>query len=98
MGKRKITIRQSAAESIAKISWFIESKGMIAAAEDFSNSVYDTIEKLGDQRISHAPCREKDRKMMGLKCKTFKKKYTIVVFESYDEIIVQEVLPTKLIR
>jgi len=32
MGSRKITVKQSAAESIAAIAWFIESKGMIATA------------------------------------------------------------------
>ena len=35
MGSRKITVKESAAESIAAIAWFIESKGMIATANKF---------------------------------------------------------------
>ena len=46
MGGRKITVKQSAADSIAEIAWFIESKGMIKTAEKFSDQVYDFIGKL----------------------------------------------------
>ena len=35
MGGRKITVKQSAADSIAEMAWFIESKGMIKTAEKF---------------------------------------------------------------
>jgi hypothetical protein len=38
MGSRKISIKQSAAESIAAISWFIESKGMIETAHKFTDA------------------------------------------------------------
>jgi len=34
MGFRKITIRQSAAESIAAISLYLESEGLLATAEN----------------------------------------------------------------
>lgn len=33
MGRRKINVKQSAAESIAAIAWYIESKGLLATAE-----------------------------------------------------------------
>ena len=46
MGDRKITVKQSVADSIAEIAWFIESKGMIKTAEKFSDHVYDFIGKL----------------------------------------------------
>ena len=39
MGSRKITIKQSASESIAAIAFFIESKGMVATAEKFSDAI-----------------------------------------------------------
>jgi hypothetical protein len=34
MGFRKIIIRESAAESIAAISWFLEAEGLLATAEN----------------------------------------------------------------
>ena len=42
MGARKITVKESAAESIAAIAWFIESKGLITAAES-SQTEYTSI-------------------------------------------------------
>lgn len=44
---RKITIKQSVAESIAEVSWFLESEGLLAAAEEFAHSAYDFIQRLG---------------------------------------------------
>lgn len=98
MGKRKIIIRESAAESIAEASFFIESKGMAATAEKFSDAVYDAIATLADNRIIHANCREPERNLIGLKCAPFRKKYTIVFFESHEEIIIHEFLPAKMIH
>lgn len=41
MGRRKIIVKQTAADNIAAISWFIESKGMVATANKFTDNVYD---------------------------------------------------------
>ena len=98
MGKRKITIGESALVNIAKISLFIESKGLVTAAESFSESVYDFIEKLADKRLTHSICREPNRMLLGLKCRPFKKKYTIVFVEDEQEIIVTEFVPSKIIK
>jgi hypothetical protein len=98
MGKRKIVVRQSVAESIAKIAWYIESKGFVATAEKFSDDVYDFINRLADDRVMHSICKEPVRNLMGQKCKTFKKKYTIVFFETFETITVCEFIPSKLIR
>jgi len=97
MGKRKIVVRQSAAKSIAEIAWFIESKGMLATAEKFTDEAYDFITHLGDDRVSHKVCREPLRNLMGQKCVTFKKKYTVVFFEENDNVTVCEFIPSKLI-
>ncbi len=40
MGSRKIKVKQTAAENIAAISWYIESKGMLATAEKFADDIY----------------------------------------------------------
>ena len=41
MGSRKVTVKQSAAESIAAIAWYIESKGLIATADKFADDAYN---------------------------------------------------------
>ena len=35
MGQREIIIKESVADSIAEIAWYIESKGLVATAEKF---------------------------------------------------------------
>jgi hypothetical protein len=51
MDLRKVTVRKSAAESIAAVALYIESKGMIATAKKFTASVYDYFLKLADKKI-----------------------------------------------
>jgi hypothetical protein len=97
MGFRKVVIRQSAAESIAGISWFLESEGLLATAEKFSDDVYDFITKLGDSRKSYRICRDPERDAIGYKCISYKKKYTIVFIELDTEIIVCEFILSKRI-
>ena len=98
MGKRKVIIKQSVAESIARVAWFIESKGMIATAEKFSDSIYDYFEKLADERRRFMLCRDADRALLGYKCISFSKKYTVVFIETDSEITVCEFLPSKLVK
>jgi len=97
MGSRKITVKQSAAENIAAIAWFIESKGMIATANKFTDATYDYFLKLTDTRKSYPLCREPHRATLGYKCITYKKKYTIVFIETETEIIICEFISSKLI-
>jgi len=65
MGGRKITVKQSAADSIAEIAWFIESKGMIKTAEKFSDHVYDFIGKLSPSIKSYSTCKDPVRAQLG---------------------------------
>ena len=58
MGSRKIRVRPAAAENIASIALYIESKGMLATAEKFSDDVYDFILRLADTRKSYHKCKE----------------------------------------
>lgn len=81
-----------------QISWYIESKGMIAAADKFSDSISDFIEKLSDDRITHRLCREPERAVIGFKCVQFRKKYTIVFFESDTEVMINEFIPSRFIK
>ena len=41
MGIRKISVRQSVADNISSVAWFIESKGMVKTAEKFVDTIYD---------------------------------------------------------
>jgi plasmid stabilization system protein ParE len=97
MGFRKIIIRESAAESIAAVAWFLESEGLLATAEKFTDDAYDFIEKLGDSRKRYRLCREPERAAMGYKCIPYKKKYTIVFIELDTEIIICEFILSKKI-
>ena len=98
MGWRQITVKESVAESIAEIAWYIESKGHVLAAEAFTDEVYDFLLKMSDSRRTHAICRDPSRALLGFKCIPFKKKYTIIFLETIDEIVVCEFLPSKNIH
>ena len=98
MGSRKIRVLKSAAESIASIAFFVESKGMVATANKFTDSAYDFILKLSDTQKSFPYCREPVRAMLGYKCVSFKKKYVIMFYESADEIIICEFVSAKQIH
>ncbi len=97
MGIRKITVRESAAKSIAAISWFIESKGLIATAEKFTDSAYNYFIKLADDKKFYAVCRDPKRRLLGFKCVPYKKKYTIVFIETGNELIICEFISSKII-
>ncbi len=98
MGSRKIKVKQTAAENIAAISWYIESKGMLVTAEKFADEVYDYFLKLADNRKSYAISREPAGAALGYKCIPYKKKYTIVLIESTNELIICEFISSKLIH
>jgi hypothetical protein len=72
VGNREVIIKESVANSIAEVAWFIESKGLLDTAERFSDGVYDFFGKLADSRKTHAICREPGRAMVGYKCIPYK--------------------------
>ncbi|MBN9351072.1 MAG: hypothetical protein J0H55_10335 [Chitinophagaceae bacterium] len=98
MGKRRIIVKQSAAQNIAAISLFIESKGMVATAEKFTDDIYDYFISLTDNLHSHRFCRDPKRSAAGYKCITYKRKYTIVFLETETKLLICEFIPSKLIH
>ena len=98
MGKLEVVIRESVVSDISRIAWYIEFEGLIASAKKFSDDAYDFISDLGNDMLIHSLCREPQRNLLGQKCKVFRKKYTVVFFESEDQVIVSEFVPSKLIR
>jgi plasmid stabilization system protein ParE len=98
MGSRKIRVEPAAAENIAAIALYIESKGMLATAEKFADDVYDYITSMADIRKSYHVCKEPTWLALGYKCVSYKKKYTIVFIESEDKLIICEFISSKLIH
>lgn len=98
MGIRKVTIKQSASESIASVAWFIESKGLIVTAEKFTDDVYNYFLKLANPLKSYAACKDPVRSSLGYKCAPYKKKYTIVFIETENELMICEFIPSKMIH
>ncbi len=98
MGRRKIIVKQTAADNIATISWYIESKGLVATAEKFTDDVYDYFIKICDDRKSYPFCRHPPSALLGYKCLPYKKKYTIKFIETKSEIIICEFISSKLLH
>lgn len=97
MGSREVIITQTAAEQVAAISWFIESKGLTDTANNFLDEAYDFFVKLANPKRSYTLCREPNRAALGYKCVPYKKKYTVVLIETDVEIIISEFILSKLI-
>jgi len=98
VGRREVTVKETVADSIADVAWYIESKGLIATAEKFADDVYDYFIKLSDSRRSHAVRRDPERALLGYKCISYNKKYTIVFLETANELIICEFIPSKNIH
>lgn len=98
MGFRKVTVHKAAAENIAAIAWYIESKGLLVTADKFIDDVYDYFIKLANELKSYADCRDPQRAALGYKCVPYKKKYTITFIESDTELVICEFLSSKMIH
>jgi hypothetical protein len=98
VGSREVIVKESVADTIAEIAWYIESKGLVKTAERFTDAVYDFFIKLSDSKRVHAFCRDNQRAMLGYKCIPFKKKYTVVFLESDEELIICEFVQSKSIH
>ena len=98
MGSRKVIIKQSVADNISSIAWFIESKGLIVAAEKFADDIYDYFTKMGDEQRSYPVCKEPVRAALNFKCIPYKKKYTIVFIETETELLICEFISSKPIH
>lgn len=97
MGKRKITILDTAVNAVAKVSFFIEEKGLSETAKRFVDDVFVFFDKLADERIVHRPCTYPAWRKLTYKCATFRKKYTVAYLEHSTEIVICEFTPAKLL-
>ena len=97
MVKRKITILEPAASSVAEIAFFIEEKGMPATAKNFVIQVFEFFKTLSDDRVEHRPCSYKHWASLGYRCITYKK-YVIAYLSQAREIIICDFVASKLLR
>lgn len=98
MGKRKVTILESAVEGVAHIALYIEGKGMPATAKKFVNEAFDFFGKLGDERATHRPCKHLAWQLLNYRCINFRKKYIIAYLDNSDEIIICDFALQKLLH
>jgi hypothetical protein len=98
MGQIKISYSAQFADDIADLVYFIESKGMLSTAKNYAEKVYAFIESLDFKKVNYATCKDRLRAYDGLKCISYKRKYTIVFYQFEEEVIVTEFIPSKLIR
>ena len=88
MAQRKVNILQKAAEEVAHVAYFIESKGLPETAKKFVDDSFIFFNKLGDSRMKHKPCTVVAWREEGYRCANFKKKYVVAYLDLDDEVII----------
>jgi len=97
MAQRKVTILDKAAEEVAHVGYFIESKGLPETAKRFVDEAFLFFHNLGDFRIKHKPCRFIEWKEEGYRCADFRKKYIVAYLDTDKEIIICDFALQKLL-
>ena len=98
MGKRKVSILETAADAVADIAMFIESKGMPETAKNFVDNAFEFFEKLSDEMIEHKPCNYTNLwKYLDYRCVTYKK-YVVAYLSQQNEIIICDFVASKLLK
>ena len=97
MGKRRVSILDPAAISVAEIAFFIESNGLPQTAKRFIADAFMFFGKLSDDRIEHSLCTYEAWKKLDYRCVPYKKKYVVAYLSLPGEIIICEFVSAKLI-
>ena len=98
MGKRKVSILEPAADAVAVIAWFVESKGLPETAKKFVNDAFVFFSDLSDERIEHKPCSYRQWKDLGYRCVPYKKKYIVAYLSQEKEIVICDFVAAKLLQ
>jgi hypothetical protein len=98
MGKRKISILESAATAVAEVAWFIESKGLPQTAKKFVDEAFSFFDKLSDDRLEHKPCAYSKWKELRYRCVPYKKKYVVAYLSLQKEIVICDFVAAKLLK
>ncbi len=97
MAQRKVRILHKAAEEVAYVAYFIESKGLPKTAKRFVDESFSFFHKLGNSMVRHKPCNQVVWKEEGYRCANFKKKYVVAYLEMEDEVIICDFALQKLV-
>jgi plasmid stabilization system protein ParE len=97
MGKKQVTILDSATDGVAEAAFFIEGKGLPETAKRFVDDVFAFFEKLSDKAVKHHPCTYPLWKNLNYRCVAYKK-YTVAYLFLKTEIVICEFVPSKLIH
>ena len=84
MGKRKVSVLETAATALADASFFIVSKGMPATAKKFVYDIIIFFKTLADTKIEHRKCIYKRWHALGYNCINYKK------FNDYPQLSAKE--------
>ena len=98
MGKRKVTILESAVEGVAHIALYIEGEWLPATAKKFVDEAFEFFETLADERATHRPCKYLAWQLLNYRCANFRKKYIVAYLSNTDEIIVCDFALQKLLH
>ena len=97
MGKRKVTILDTAVRAVAEVSLFIEGKGLLETAKRFADRAFAFFDNLVDDQLLHRPCGYLSWRALNYRCASFKKKHTVAYLDLSTEIVICEFALTKLL-
>lgn len=96
MGKRKVTILDTASDAVAEAAFYVEGKGLPETAKKFVTDAFSFFSSLADDRIKHHRCTYPLWKSLHYRCIAWKK-YTVAYLYFKNEIVICEFVPSKLI-
>ena len=97
MAQRKVSILDKAAEEVAYVAYFIESKGLPKTAKKFVAESFKFFQTLGNPKIKHRPCNFIEWREEGYRCANFRKKYVVAYLDTEDEVIICDFALQKLL-
>jgi hypothetical protein len=98
MGKRKVTILDTAVENVAQVALYIEGKGLPKTAKKFVDEAFEFFGKLSDDIIIHRPCKHLEWMELNYRCANFRKKYVVAYLDNTDEIVICDFALQKLLK
>ena len=98
MGKRKVSILEPAATSVAEVAFFIEGKGLPKTAKKFVDEAFVFFAKISDDIVEHKLCKYLHWKQLGYRCVNYKKKYIVAYLSFEKEIIICDFVSAKVLK
>jgi len=80
MGKRKVTILETAVAAVAEIALYIEGRGLPQTAKKFVDNAFKFFEHLSDDIMEHKPCTNDLWKDLDYRCVTYIYRFDCLFF------------------